>query len=1145
MGVRVVSAHSTAELLPLLAERLTGKRDDPFAPDLVVVPGRGMIDWLQESLSPMMGPSSIVANVHFWLPNEFNSNAGAHVVEPLDRWGVESLQWRVLEVLSVAHNVGEELAPGFRVAQRKADFARRVAELYDSYVVHRPEMVRAWSLGQDTDGFRPLPVRHKWQPLLWRKVLATASGISIDGAAIQVRMHPLVESAQITFFGLEAFSRSKVELIRSLGNSHDLLVLNVSPTEGLVESFMSRNVVLETLRRDFETYTHVRNPLLASWAWPAMESAALLASVAGEATFVTSSRKDTVLGSLQNALGNDLAAQQGATESLLKQGDGSIQVHTCHGATRQVEVLRDAILHLFAQDSTLTPRDVLVVCPDLERFSPVIEPIMASKIGPDGSHLRVSIVDRSNATVAPISVAISAVLSLVDSRCTALDVLEVLSLDPVRKRFDFDETELVRVVSWVTSLNVQWGLDLAQRQEWGYPVDEEAGTWEWAIDRLITGIMLQSPEVFEDAPGLAAFDEISGNDIPTVGKLDRFYRELVELRSMIDRTQTLVEWSSVLGHLVENFIRPERDEVDHLLDVRHLIENLNRFGLLAPTARVSLQDISQHLSSSLPSVRGRAARWSDVIRVGSLSQFRGVPARVVAILGFDAEALKGAGGGGDDVLLEQPWIGERDGRSDERLALLSTIHAARDFFLITCDGYDVNDNSKLPVPVPLEQIKEAVACAIARIPETQRRALPVVIEHSRQLADSVNVSLPSDDPRKNVRDLVDGPWAFDSSVLHIVETISRLSRSGDSPPAGLGNPVLAPPEQKEIRQELSVDDLANALRRPAEVFLRERLGVSLPSDTDSPDPEIPLWPNHLDYGSLGRDLIEALSDGGESPESWFERRSLLGGLPLGDGLHALWDRLQSDSDGVIRRARTFLDGERTEVSVRVSVPDPESASAGLPNPILTGRILVWGTTVVSVNFSEWHRRMRLIPWLKLAMLTLQDPNTEWSAVVVGRAPKKKIKKSEEPERALLERFVLAGASGEERRESALTVLSFASTMRARARRCPVPLFERASWMLDAAKSTLETQLAYDLDRPHQRMIFGEKSLTDFRAEEPIAEIDEEILEAPSRMDGYAGLLIKTWTRSVVVVDPAEKPKASKSTKARVRSKNDAAGEDER
>ena len=50
--------------------------------------------------------------------------------------------------------------------------------------------------------------------------------------------------------------------------------------------------------------------------------------------------------------------------------DRSIQIHSCHGRARQVEILRDAILHLLDEDDTLQPRDVIVMCPDIESFAP-------------------------------------------------------------------------------------------------------------------------------------------------------------------------------------------------------------------------------------------------------------------------------------------------------------------------------------------------------------------------------------------------------------------------------------------------------------------------------------------------------------------------------------------------------------------------------------------------------------------------------------------------------------------------------------------------------------------------------------------------------------------------------------------------------
>ena len=64
----------------------------------------------------------------------------------------------------------------------------------------------------------------------------------------------------------------------------------------------------------------------------------------------------------------------GRDDERLELGDDrSVKVHACHGRARQVEVLRDAILHELAEDPTLEPRDVIVMCPDIETFAPLIQ----------------------------------------------------------------------------------------------------------------------------------------------------------------------------------------------------------------------------------------------------------------------------------------------------------------------------------------------------------------------------------------------------------------------------------------------------------------------------------------------------------------------------------------------------------------------------------------------------------------------------------------------------------------------------------------------------------------------------------------------------------------------------------------------------
>jgi exodeoxyribonuclease V gamma subunit len=497
MAIDVVSAQSANVILPLLAERLSKPLDDPFAPDIVVVPGIGIADWIQEQLSLQFGSRGIVANTKFWLPNEFNAIVSASADHGLKMPDSNVLQWVIFEYLSKKAVDGEEPAPGFSLAKRKLSFAKRVAELFDRYAVHRPEMIVDWSAGKNTDGANPLSDNQKWQPNLWREIQQIIGDLgSQSESKVPSSLEVDWQRGRVTFFGLETFSRSKVQVLKSVRDHRDLQILHLSPIEGVISMFRSEDFIVDERRRGNDLTSRVSNPLLRSWGRTTLECAALLSTVASTAKSIPSIHPETVLGALQKSLAEDtVLISEDKPDDLLKQSDGSIQIHLCHGATRQVEVMRDALLHIMKSNPSIRPRDILVLCADLEKYSPLIEPVMGAGLGPDRKKLPISIVEKSNVTATSTAVSVDAVLSLAAGRCSVLEVLETISLEPIRLKFGFQDDELEVISGWVNQLNVKWGIDSQHRSLWNYSTDFEDGTWQLAMDRLVAGMMIQSEKI--------------------------------------------------------------------------------------------------------------------------------------------------------------------------------------------------------------------------------------------------------------------------------------------------------------------------------------------------------------------------------------------------------------------------------------------------------------------------------------------------------------------------------------------------------------------------------------------------------------------------------------------------------------------------
>ena len=368
-------------LAQALAELLADVPADPFAAEVVAVPTRGIERWLTQRLSARLGsrPGSadgICANVEFPLSGALigESLALASGIAPeRDPWQPARLVWPLIEVVEEALDEPwlEPLARHL-IDGREQRYARlaHVARLFDEYAVRRPEMIHAWSRGES--GGVDERAASGWQPELWRR-LREALGVP----SLAERLAPACAAlADDPGSGPAAPTPGAVRTDAAA----DRVICRCS-----ARSVTKRDVHLMLLHPSPAMWGRRQGPeppagLLGSRrARPAeagagkrrgSASSAPRAGCAGRRCWRRCRRTSVTTSSRQD---RRCAPVGWTSASTLTAADRSIRIHACHGRARQVEVLREAILHRLADDPTLEPRDVIVMCPDIESFAPLIE----------------------------------------------------------------------------------------------------------------------------------------------------------------------------------------------------------------------------------------------------------------------------------------------------------------------------------------------------------------------------------------------------------------------------------------------------------------------------------------------------------------------------------------------------------------------------------------------------------------------------------------------------------------------------------------------------------------------------------------------------------------------------------------------------
>jgi exodeoxyribonuclease V gamma subunit len=1105
--IHLYSAGSARPLAARLAEVLAVAPLDPFTPEWLAVPSDGMRRWLALELARHLGASGpgagdgIAANIIRAYPGDLR-NAVLAMDRPdgqPDPWRIERMVWPVLDAIATADGA-TGLPAGLAAWAGPGEGAslysrgRRIADLFDRYHLHRPHMVRQWARGRLVDGTgRPLADHAAWQARLWRQVRDRIEEPSPPERLPEAlrRLHagedPLDMPPRLVLFGFTLLPVGGfLELARAVGTSREVHLFLLEPThldpDRLLRASPAPPDGSVRPRSGDATASLVAHPLLRSWGRLHRETALQLADVRAEEVPVerledpapTGAASDTLLGRLQH----DLRANRPPEATLGDgPGDDSVQFHSCFGATRQVEVLRDALLHLLARpESDLSEDDIVVLCPALDRFAPLIEAAFGRSAGATSSPtsdtsstipsaarphadrhgapaLRYRLADRSIRTTNPVLSAASSLLQLVAGRFAVDSVLEFLALGPVRERFGFDDDALGVIGEWMESTNVRWGLDPSQRERLGLPGSVVTNTWGAAVDRLLIG-----SAVFDEELRLAIGDiapyAVEGGGVETAGSLAAVMGCLAHLAADAPASYPLAAWVERIGQTCAALFATERDQGWQLEALERILGEVVESSVHqgeASSVALEFGDVRRLLEERLDDKVGRADFFRGGITVTSLTPLRWVPFRVVCLLGMDQTAFGAEGSAGDDLTALDPFIGDRDPRGETRETLLEAVLAAQDHLVVVRDGHDVRTNQAVPRAVPTAELYESVLASV----EAGARAVVarrLEIDHPR---------LPYDERCFETGRLAAGtPWGFDH-----IELAGALARRDQ---ATRRRPFLDEPLDSLTSDVIELSALHHFLRNPAAAFVGDRLAARLPRPEDETPTALAVDLGGLTGWTVGSRLLEARQYG-RTFEEWLHYERRLGTLPpppLGEDQIRILDRTVQAMLDTAHQAG-MVPGPAVPWPVDALLPDGTRVVGSVPLRLGGDR---GGTSgPVQLYYSRFKPTHRVAAWLDLMALVATDPGRRWRSLAVSR-----------PERAGGDPTVndlVPSAAVYEGSPGAPSLLAVAVDCYRKGMTEPLPLFPNFSFHLYRGKSPRSHWKGYpfpeDGDHPAVRLAFDD------------------------------------------------------------------------
>ena len=917
-------------LMEFIVER--ERLDDPFEPEMILVQSTGMAQWLQMTLSQKFG---IAANIDFPLPASFIWDMFVRVLPEIPKesaFNKQSMSWKLMTLLPqlleredftlLRHYLTDDSDK-----RKLFQLSSKAADLFDQYLVYRPEWLAQWETGHLVEG---LGEAQAWQAPLWKALVEYTHELGQPRwhrANLYQRFIETLESAttcppglpsRVFICGISALPPVYLQALQALGKHIEIHLLFTNPcryywgdikdpaylakllTRQRRHSFEDREL---PLFRDSENAGQlfnsdgeqdVGNPLLASWGKLGRDYIYLLSDLESsqELDAFVDVTPDNLLHNIQSdilELENRAVAgvnieefSRSDNKRPLDPLDSSITFHVCHSPQREVEVLHDRLLAMLEEDPTLTPRDIIVMVADIDSYSPFIQAVFGS--APADRYLPYAISDRRARQSHPVLEAFISLLSLPDSRFVSEDVLALLDVPVLAARFDITEEGLRYLRQWVNESGIRWGIDDDNVRELELPATGQH-TWRFGLTRMLLGYAMESAQ--GEWQSVLPYDESSGLIAELVGHLASLLMQLNIWRRGLAQERPLEEWLPVCRDMLNAFFLPDAETEAAMTLIEQQWQAIIAEGLGAQYGdAVPLSLLRDELAQRLDQERISQRFLAGPVNICTLMPMRSIPFKVVCLLGMnDGVYPRQLAPLGFDLMSQKPKRGDRSRRDDDRYLFLEALISAQQKLYISYIGRSIQDNSERFPSVLVQELidyigqshylpgDEALNCD-----ESEARVKAhLTCLHTRMPFDPQNYQ----------------PGERQSYAREWLPAASQ---------AGKAHSEFVQPLPFTLTETVPLETLQRFWAHPVRAFFQMRLQVNFRTeDSEIPDTE-PFILEGLSRYQINQQLLNALVEQDDA-ERLFRRFRAAGDLPYGAFGEIFWEtqcqEMQQLADRVI------------------------------------------------------------------------------------------------------------------------------------------------------------------------------------------------------------------------------------------------------
>ncbi|GAB4226701.1 MAG: hypothetical protein Tsb0021_02960 [Chlamydiales bacterium] len=848
--------------------------------------------------------------------------------------------------------------------QRIHSLADQLARLFQKYSVYGKGVIEEWQSSLPTSD---------WQICLWNKVFDQKNPwTQLVHFMAKRRSHQIEHGVDIHLFGLSWIPPIYIDFFSSLKGDIEIHHYLLSPCQEFWSDMCSdhelsklkENTILNN-HWDVEALFYVeRHPFLANSGKLGRMMARIIEEHDGVHVLEHYEDKKSPLNHLLHHVQRDFlhlrtlndVAESGRT--LISEEDDSITIHQAPSKSREIEILYQLILETIEKNRdkgiSIYPNEILVMAPNIQEYASYIH----SVFGNDESQLDYHIYDENPQTVDSAVAALRDLFSLVKGHWNREEIFRFFEHPIVQESLSLHPSAIDDLKEWAEKAYIHWGMDGEHQQKHvHFSEQEEYGSWEKGIFRLLAGSLITQKEVFHElSPDPFPVEGVSLNKGEILGNwffiLRTLFQDLAPL--MENQRMPLGVWVDYLQALFSSYFKGDTPALTALLKQ---LRSAVRFLEAQTVTWVSIENIllKELENSEIVNYENKYHGLS----FASLFPMRAIPAQVIVLLGMEQGFPKCESRDSLDLFEGKKGIDIPKTHDYDRYAFIETLISVRRRLIISYTeegGVQTKAKQNLsPIVQELMDYLDAFYCIGSNYEDSKMPSEHLFKKHPFSAYDPVYFS-----------DSTEGVVSYSQDAF----CIAKVKQSGNKsqyigPLSELMNKCSL--NQQPVDEPLlKIESLFSHAKSPLKTYYQNRLGIVLKKEYESQDEFI--------ISPLNR-YLTLMASRRCGFEAAFERAKNQGIVPKSLLRHVSVEELNQDFDAMTETFKTFHLSEDSFVNIHfdphVEQISPSEYEWTIPAPklylaedvcvVLTGTLanvtekglVLFGNSKTGVEYTYW------------------------------------------------------------------------------------------------------------------------------------------------------------------------------------------------